>query len=67
MIGKGYSVTNAQLEMKMVAEGYYATKSLVEINQKFKVEMPILEMVNAVIYRGINPQEAVNNLSEKLT
>ncbi|MFM7299520.1 MAG: NAD(P)H-dependent glycerol-3-phosphate dehydrogenase [Crocinitomicaceae bacterium] len=67
MIGKGYSVANAQLEMKMVAEGYYATKSLVEINQKFKVEMPILEMVNAVIYRGINPQEAVNNLSEKLT
>ena len=51
----------------MVAEGYYATKSLVEINQKFKVEMPILEMVNAVIYQGINPQEAVNNLSEKLT
>lgn len=67
MIGKGYSVANAQLEMKMVAEGYYATKSLVEINQKFKVEMPILEMVNAVIYQGINPQEAVNNLSEKLT
>jgi len=67
MIGKGYSVANAQLEMKMVAEGYYATKSLVEINQKFKVEMPILEMVNSVIYQGIRPQEAVNNLSEKLT
>jgi len=67
MIGKGYSVNNTQLEMKMVAEGYYATKSLVEINEKFKVDMPILEMVNSVLYRGINPQVAFNILSEKLT
>jgi glycerol-3-phosphate dehydrogenase (NAD(P)+) len=67
MIGKGYSVRNAQMEMKMVAEGYYATKSLNEINQKFQVNMPILEMVNSVIYEGIDPKIAVIKLSEKLT
>jgi glycerol-3-phosphate dehydrogenase (NAD(P)+) len=67
MIGKGYSVKNAQLEMNMVAEGYYATKSLTEINLKFQVYMPILEMVNSVIYQGISPQVAVKILSDKLT
>ena len=67
MIGKGYSVKNAQLEMNMVAEGYYATKSLAEINLKFQVYMPILEMVNSVIYQGISPQVAVKILSDKLT
>lgn len=67
MIGKGYSVKNAQLEMNMVAEGYYATKSLTEINLKFQVYMPILEMVNSVIYQGTSPQVAVKILSDKLT
>ena len=66
MIGKGYSVKNAQMEMKMVAEGYYATKSLIEINKKFKVDMPILEMVNAVIHENKNPDTEVKKLSDKL-
>ena len=53
--------------MNMVAEGYYATKSLTEINLKFQVYMPILEMVNSVIYQGTSPQVAVKILSDKLT
>ena len=55
MIGKGYSVKAAQLEMNMVAEGYYAVKSLHTIKE-FKVDMPILEFVYNVLYAGKTPK-----------
>ncbi len=67
MIGKGYSVKSAQLEMDMIAEGYYATKSVVEINKKFQVEMPILEAVNNIIYEKIAPVIEMRILSDKLS
>jgi glycerol-3-phosphate dehydrogenase (NAD(P)+) len=66
MIGKGYSVKSAQLEMNMVAEGYYATKSLHEINQKFGVDMPILSAVYHIIYEKISPAIEMKLLAEKL-
>jgi glycerol-3-phosphate dehydrogenase (NAD(P)+) len=66
MIGKGYSVKSAQLEMNMVAEGYYATKSLYEINQKFGVDMPILSAVYHIIYEKISPAIEMKLLAEKL-
>jgi glycerol-3-phosphate dehydrogenase (NAD(P)+) len=66
MIGKGYSVKSAQLEMNMIAEGYYATKSLYEINQKFEVEMPILTAVYHIIYEKIAPAVEMKLLAEKL-
>lgn len=66
MIGKGYSVKTAQLEMNMIAEGYYATKSLHEINQKFEVEMPILTAVYHIIYDKMDPAIQMKILAEKL-
>lgn len=66
MIGKGYSVKTAQMEMDMVAEGYYATKSVMEIKKKFQVEMPIVEAVYNVLYEKISPVIEMRILTEKL-
>jgi glycerol-3-phosphate dehydrogenase (NAD(P)+) len=67
MVGKGYSVKSAQLEMNMIAEGYYATKSVIEIMKKFEVEMPIVEAVNNIIYEKISPVIEMRILTDKLS
>lgn len=67
MIGKGYSVKSAQLEMNMIAEGYYATKSLMEINKKFQVNMPILQAVNNILYKNTPPALEIRLLCEQLS
>jgi len=67
MIGKGYSVKTAQLEMDMIAEGYYATKSVMAIKKKFDVEMPIVEAVNNIIYEKISPVIEMRILTDKLS
>lgn len=67
MIGKGYSVRTAQLEMHMVAEGYYSVKIIREINEKYKVEMPICEAVYQILYNGRAPRKEILKLTEKLT
>jgi glycerol-3-phosphate dehydrogenase (NAD(P)+) len=67
MIGKGYSVKSAQLEMNMIAEGYYATNSLTEMNKKFEVDMPILAAVYRILYGGISPVIEMKLLAEKLS
>lgn len=66
MIGKGYSVKVAKMEMSMVAEGYYGTKCIHEINQRpeLRVEMPILDMVYSVLYQGANARRAMKALAE---
>lgn len=67
MIGKGYSVKSAQLEMDMIAEGYYAVKCVMEINKKFQVEMPIVEAVYNILYEKISPVIEMRILTDKLS
>ncbi|KAB1068079.1 glycerol-3-phosphate dehydrogenase [Tamlana haliotis] len=68
MIGKGYTVKSAQMEMNMVAEGYYATKSAHELNLKNakKTQMPIINAVYEVLYENKNPKKVFKKLTEKL-
>jgi glycerol-3-phosphate dehydrogenase (NAD(P)+) len=66
MVGKGYSVRAAQLEMNMVAEGYYAVKCVHEINQRLGVDMPITDATYRILYERIAPIMEMKLLSEKL-
>ncbi|MGY6562563.1 MAG: NAD(P)H-dependent glycerol-3-phosphate dehydrogenase [Luteibaculaceae bacterium] len=67
MIGKGYSVRSAQLEMNMIAEGYYASKSIHAINEKFKVDIPIADAVYRIIYERMSPSIEMRILADKLS
>lgn len=67
MIGQGYSVKTAQLEMQMVAEGFYAVKSIYEINKKFNVDIPIVNAVYHILYEKIAPAIEMKILCDKLS
>lgn len=66
MVGKGYSVKVAQLEMNMVAEGYYATKCIYELNRTYKVHMPITDSMHRILYEKVAPRIEMKLLSDQL-
>lgn len=67
MIGKGYTVKSAQLEMNMVAEGYYAANCIEQICIAHRIELPICQAVYQMLYENQSPAEVVSRLAEKLT
>lgn len=66
MIGKGYSVKSAQMEMLMIAEGYFAVKGIKEINEHYNVHMPITNAVYNILYERISPTMEIRLLTEEL-
>ncbi|TPN88035.1 NAD(P)H-dependent glycerol-3-phosphate dehydrogenase [Aquimarina algicola] len=66
MIGKGYTVKSAQMEMNMVAEGYYAAKTAYELDATKAARTPIIDAVHAVLYENKNPKKVFKKLADKL-
>ena len=66
MIGKGYTVKSAQMEMSMVAEGYYAAKSAYKLNQGYGASTPIIDAVYSILYEGKSAKKVFEKLTEKL-
>jgi glycerol-3-phosphate dehydrogenase (NAD(P)+) len=66
MLGKGYSVQAAQLEMNMIAEGYNAVNCIYQINSKYNIYMPITEAVYNILYQGKPPAFEIKLLTDKL-
>ncbi len=67
MIGKGYGVHGAMMEMNMVAEGYYATKGIHAMNERFKVDLPIADAVYRILYEKAGPAIEFRLLADKLS
>lgn len=64
MIGKGYSVKTAMMEMEMVAEGYYGTKCIHEINEYYNVPMPILDGMYNILYNRQSADKAIKEMAD---
>jgi glycerol-3-phosphate dehydrogenase (NAD(P)+) len=62
MIGRGYSVKSAQIEMNMIAEGYYAVRSIYSISRQHNIKLPIIEAVYNIVYEKANPMLEMNKL-----
>lgn len=67
MIGKGYSVKAAMMEMEMVTEGYYGAKCIHEINKEKHVDIPIADAVYSILYEKAKPAQVIEALADKLS
>lgn len=65
LIGKGMSMQEAMDEVKMVVEGVYSAKAAAKLSEKYNVPMPIVNEVNAVLFEGKSPADAVNDLMQR--
>ncbi|GIV62358.1 MAG: glycerol-3-phosphate dehydrogenase [NAD(P)+] 2 [Rhodothermaceae bacterium] len=61
-IGRGKTLEEVQREMTMVAEGVSTTRSVYDLSRRLQIEMPITEAVYAILFEGMKPQEAVDEL-----
>ncbi|WP_299667063.1 NAD(P)H-dependent glycerol-3-phosphate dehydrogenase [uncultured Polaribacter sp.] len=66
MVGKGYTVKSAQMEMSMVAEGYYATKSAFKMKEENGAKTPIIDAVFNVLYNHKDAKKEFKKLTDKL-
>jgi glycerol-3-phosphate dehydrogenase (NAD(P)+) len=66
MIGKGYTVQSAQLEMNMVAEGYYASRCIYNINKNIGAEIPIAETIYKILWDKQQPGDGFGKIEEVL-
>jgi glycerol-3-phosphate dehydrogenase (NAD(P)+) len=66
MIGKGYTVKSAMMEMSMVSEGYYATNSAYKLNQGYGAATPIIDAVYEILYNGKDAKTVFQKLTDKL-
>lgn len=66
MIGKGYTVQSAQLEMNMVAEGHNASKCIYNINKKIGADIPIAERIYKILWEKMQPGEGFGEIEEVL-
>ena len=66
MIGKGYSVRAAELELNMVAEGYNASKCIMAINEKLQIELPIISAIYEILWHGADPAKTFKQIEQSL-
>ena len=66
LVGQGHSVKNAQLEMRMVAEGYNAAKCMYLLNETVKAEMPIANTVYNILWKALNPKIGFEDIEKEL-
>jgi glycerol-3-phosphate dehydrogenase (NAD(P)+) len=62
LIGQGKTYEEAMSEVKMVVEGVYSAKAAMQLSEKYQVKLPIIEQVNAVLFQGKDPAQAVSEL-----
>lgn len=66
MIGKGYSIKAAQLEMNMVAEGYNAARCIYAVNSSVRAAIPIAETVYRILWEDVKPAEGFKRIEQVL-
>lgn len=66
LMGQGYTMKEATEEVKMVVEGIYSAKAALALSKKYEIEMPIIQVVNEVLFENCSVKEAVMNLMQRM-